>query len=78
MFLILLEIVLVILVICFFVTQVIIPLLSGTRILPAFRSQGKKALIKDMILDEKDKIEEEELRHSLSEMRQKEKGKKDE
>jgi len=54
----------------FMVTQILIPLTSGTKLFPAFRS-GKKAAIEDLIIDERDKIEEEELLHRLKELRKK-------
>ena len=75
MFLAMMEILVVIFAIWFVVSQMVIPLASGTKTLPLFRSPGKKAVVKDLILDEKDRIEEEELRKCLKEMRQK--GKKE-
>lgn len=75
MFLAMVEVIFAIIVIWFIVTQIVIPLLMGTRSFPAFRPHTKKSVLQDMMLDEKDKIEEEELRHSLQELRRKEKEK---
>lgn len=73
MFLSIAEMVGVILVIWFIVSQIIIPLMTGTKMFPALR-RSKKTAIEDLILDEKDKIEEEELLGKLKELRKR--GKK--
>lgn len=67
------EVVIFVVFIWFVMTQLIIPVLTNTKTFPIFRGNPKKAVLEDMILEEKDKIEVEELRHSLNELRQKEK-----
>ena len=48
----------------FVVTQVIIPVITRTKMFPAFR-KGRKAILEDMITNEKDHVEEKVLRNEF-------------